>query len=274
MVPSSGFPKALSMKKISSLLFSILLVAVAFLPAAESVGKVISVEGEAFLSRGLSKKQAITVGQEVQANDKIKTGDDGKVTLDLNGASKVDIGAGSYFKVATSTDSATSLDLFSGKIKCQVNKLKPEQSFTVKTPSAVAGVRGTEFETYIDDNFNTLVTVEEGAVWNADPDDMSNPVVVNAGQMGLMLANGDGLKAEAKGGASAADLAKIAIEKMSEQLAGQAIDAKEEKEDDAKSQRLQELEERIALIDERLQFLRGETVDLTLPEPPSSTPQN
>ena len=58
----------------------------------------------------------------------------------------------------------TSLELGEGKLLCKPKKLLKNDSFTVKTPTAVAAVRGTEFTVESDANQTTRIKVYDGKV--------------------------------------------------------------------------------------------------------------
>jgi hypothetical protein len=58
----------------------------------------------------------------------------------------------------------TTLDLDSGKMLCKPKKLLKNESFVVKTPTAVAGVRGTQFTVEADQAKTTRIKVYDGKV--------------------------------------------------------------------------------------------------------------
>lgn len=150
------------------------------LMAASPVGKIISVKGDAFIAHLLKKSKKAVVGEDVFEKDKIKTKKDGEVVIEMFGESKITVGPSSYMKIPKKTvgkKSATKLALFSGKVGFKVNKLSSKQSFTIKTPSAVAGVRGTDGVSSYDANTGVTgvqsLPHESGGnpsvVWTAPP---------------------------------------------------------------------------------------------------------
>lgn len=58
----------------------------------------------------------------------------------------------------------TTVDLNSGKMLCKPKKLIKSETFLVKTPTAVAGVRGTQFTVEADTNGTSRIKVFEGKV--------------------------------------------------------------------------------------------------------------
>ncbi len=108
----------------------------------------------------------------LQKNDMIKTGPDGKARIVLEDESVIVIGPLSLFKISfveinnTTGKKNSGFYLEEGMARAKVSKLTTDDSaFTISTPTAVAGVRGTEFavESLKDKNITT-VTVFEGAV--------------------------------------------------------------------------------------------------------------
>lgn len=251
-----------------------LLILLAGQAAAQApVGKIASVKGEAFIAHPLKAKEAVKVGGDVLAQDKISTGADGEVVVDMNGEAQITIGPGSYFKIQDKTAKNTSLEMFSGKVQCKVDKLGQDSSFTVKTPSAVAGVRGTQFETVMDNKMNTMVAVSEGKVWNADPQNVGQPIIVEAGKVCLMMATGQSVVGERDAKANLGQMIQMMKDSASQGMLQQVM-AKQEGADDANRQQLlQVLEQRISVVEARIQTIQAEQAKRDLPAPPT-TPNN
>ncbi len=137
------------------LVVAYLLVAVQFLTVAkEPVGEIVSVQGEAYLAHVLKPKKPAKVGDKIFAKDKIKTGGDGEVVIDLFGDSTLTVAPSSYLKIPKkkAKSGSTELSLFGGKVGFEVKPLGGAQTFTVRSPSAVAGVRGTHGQMSFDLN--------------------------------------------------------------------------------------------------------------------------
>lgn len=125
------------------------------LMAKEAVGKISAVTGEAYIAHLLKKKKPAVVGEPVFEKDKIKTGKDGKVVVTMLDETKLTVSPGSYMKIPKKVgggQAKTELALFGGKVGFEVKPLGDQQTFTVRTPSAVAGVRGTHGEMSFDMN--------------------------------------------------------------------------------------------------------------------------
>jgi ferric-dicitrate binding protein FerR (iron transport regulator) len=132
---------------------------------ADHAGKIAASMPKGYIMRA-SQKTPYNTGDDVRWNDEIVTESSGRSRVSLDDGSILSVGSNSSLKVVQHDANAqqTQLELTAGKIRAQVNKItKPNGSFTVKTPTAVAGVVGTDF--YIEtDGKKTRVTVLEGIV--------------------------------------------------------------------------------------------------------------
>ncbi len=100
-----------------------------------------------------------TVGMGLQASDVIVTGADGSAGVTFTDNSLVSVGPGSVFAIDKySFDSTTHQGEFEGNLKQgrlaavsgKMVKQSPE-SMKIRTPSAIMGVRGTEFLVQVDE---------------------------------------------------------------------------------------------------------------------------
>jgi hypothetical protein len=125
---------------------------------AADVGEIKVARGVAHIERG-TERLAVQVGMAVREADKVVTGADGNVGVTFADNSLLSIGPNSalaidrfVFNTTTnagefdSTLSKGTLAVVSGKIV----KQSPE-AMRVHTPTAIMGVRGTEFVVHVDD---------------------------------------------------------------------------------------------------------------------------
>jgi hypothetical protein len=150
--------ESVSMTK-ATLMIALVLLTAGSLFAKEPVGKIFSVKGEATIAHLLKKRMTAVVNEPVFEKDKIKTESDGEVVIMMSDQTKITVSAGSYLKINTKSKGkkgSSELALFGGKVGFEVKPLGDEQTFTVRTPSAVAGVRGTHGQMSYD--MNTGVT--------------------------------------------------------------------------------------------------------------------
>ena len=130
----------------------------AVLPAvAADVGLIKVSKGSVQIQRGAEKMPA-TVGAGVRASDVIVTGADGSAGITFTDNSLVSVGPSSVFAIDKySFDTTTHQGEFEGNLKQgrlaaisgKMVKQSPE-TMKIRTPSAIMGVRGTEFVVQVD----------------------------------------------------------------------------------------------------------------------------
>ena len=121
-----------------------------------------------FMVGDVKKNNAeVQIGDIIKENDAITTGDNSSCDIRI-GESIIRIKSKSDVKIASllKNDKVenTAINLDSGKIICKAKKLSKEESFLVKTPTAVAAIRGTQFIVEADKALTTRVKVFEGEV--------------------------------------------------------------------------------------------------------------
>lgn len=145
--------------------------------APQAVGSFGALEGGVTVERKAVVQPAV-VGGELFEGDRIRTSADGRADITLSDGSRLTLTAlgnlvvSRYLISAKQDKREAGFDLISGRLKAYVSKLAAsiEQNvWQVKTPTAVAGVRGTEFFVLVDDGDDggeagTEVIVEEGEV--------------------------------------------------------------------------------------------------------------
>jgi hypothetical protein len=133
--------------------------AAAFPALAADVGLIKVSKGSVQIQRGAAKVPA-TVGTGIQASDVILTGADGAAGITFTDNSLVSVGPNSVFAIDKySFDSTTHQGEFEGNLKQgrlaaisgKMVKQSPE-SMKIRTPSAIMGVRGTEFVVQVDES--------------------------------------------------------------------------------------------------------------------------
>ena len=125
---------------------------------ANEAGHIKVAKGSASIQRG-SEKIAAVPGMKVLSGDVITTGADGAIGVTFLDNSLISTGPNSVFAIDKySFDSTTHVGQFDGRLKKgtlaaisgKMVKQVPE-SMRIHTPSAVMGVRGTEFLVKVDD---------------------------------------------------------------------------------------------------------------------------
>lgn len=140
-----------------------------------------------------SKTEAAKVGKKVFSGDTIVSGPDARAKIVMSDKNVLNISPDSKLVIEKYTNNGDSknveLKVEYGKIRASVEqKYDGEKSkFNVKTPSAVAGVRGTDFLTgYNRANKQSQVITFSGTVAVGQPGpggSIANPVFVQPGQM-------------------------------------------------------------------------------------------
>ncbi len=109
----------------------------------------------------------VQIGDIIKENDSIVTAENsfcdikiGESIVRIKSLSSVNISA----LLRSGSIEKTTLDLNSGKMLCKPKKLLKDESFFVKTPTAVAGVRGTQFAVETDKELTTRIKVFNGEV--------------------------------------------------------------------------------------------------------------
>jgi hypothetical protein len=109
----------------------------------------------------------ISIGEQVAKNDRITTGSRSSCDIKI-GPSMVRIKEKSklsFAELLTKNNlEKTTLELNVGKILCKPKKLLKGEKFVVQTPTAVAGVRGTQFTVEADTRQTTRIKVFDGKV--------------------------------------------------------------------------------------------------------------
>ena len=135
---------------------------------------------------GVLKKTTVKLGSTLAPGGRIKMKDGAYLALSTPMKDEITLTGKTYLRLDSLEKSATktkcSLEIFNGTVFSKVNKLKPNSTYTVKTPVAVAGVRGTEFECRVEETGETEIEVSEGEVEIQDPESSAPPVSVTAGK--------------------------------------------------------------------------------------------
>ena len=110
---------------------------------------------------------AAQIGDLVKEKDIIQTGVDSFCDIKI-GESLVRVKQSTKVLMAALVKKGamenTTIDLSSGKMLCKPKKLLRSESFLIKTPTSVAGVRGTQFTVEADANGTSRIKVFEGRV--------------------------------------------------------------------------------------------------------------
>ena len=141
---------------------------------AKPVGKILELSGDIDITSMKTGKRIIPEeGTVIDGNDKIRTGRKSFVSIVLNDGSKLFIREISVLYVQDIklklTDQPTRIQIITGKLRVIAAKTMKGNSLVVYTPTAIAGVRGTDFG-IIATQLETRVVIFQGNVEVANKD--------------------------------------------------------------------------------------------------------
>ncbi len=122
--------------------------------AGEDNGKVLKIQGQAEISRGLKKAREIVPGTGVGEGDIIRTDKDARLRFELKDGTMVTLSEKSIFVIdefdyseEDEKSNMAALRLVQGAFRLVSGKLveKSVEKFTITTPVATIGIRGTDF---------------------------------------------------------------------------------------------------------------------------------
>ncbi len=116
-------------------------------PAASPVGQVVALRPAVSIQRG-PEVFAARAKDAVYLRDMIRTNASGRVRIQMADQSIISLGTGSELRIRQfdAKSQRTDLEMVYGLIRMQIQKITADQGrFELKTPTAVAGVIGTDF---------------------------------------------------------------------------------------------------------------------------------
>jgi len=160
--------------------------------AEEAVGKVTRVQGNVNVIRG-GKPLKAGIGTRIMAGDIIQTEENGRVKILMNDSTILGLGSKSQFRIKNyrhdtrARQTTADYSLVYGRGRAVVPRGAGTRNINFSTPSAVAGVRGTELIMEYDPvTGQTKFVVGDGTVTVADPNDPTRTITLTAG-MGCIV---------------------------------------------------------------------------------------
>ncbi|MBF0244244.1 MAG: FecR domain-containing protein [Planctomycetes bacterium] len=138
-------------------------------PLTAATFKVVNVKGDVkFRAPGKLKIETVKVGDELDAGGKVRLEEGALLRFNTPMGDAITLKDKAYLSLSSLIESkeksTVNLQVYSGVIQCQVNKLKGDSSFSIQTPAAVVGVRGTSFTCSVQPDLSTVVGVSSGLV--------------------------------------------------------------------------------------------------------------
>lgn len=158
-----------------------------FIPALSlaSVGSVNALSGTSYYrAKGAQKWNIASKGQALDTGDSVKTGADGRMMLKFSDGSSVSIGNSSELEITEfllkKKNRSAVFSLSTGKMRAAVSRFSGTTDIKVKTPTSVAGVKGTEFMVMNQGSANVLFGKENSVEVSGDD---SKTVKLTPGKM-------------------------------------------------------------------------------------------
>jgi FecR protein len=120
------------------------------------------ITGDVSVKRGADVHKAV-LKEEIKTGDILSTGEKSFIIVQTTDQDVFRVQEKSTLEFSTLSQKDTTLVLSKGSVLSKITKLKKEDTCTVKTPLAVAAVRGTQFLTTYDGK-QSIVAVGEGKV--------------------------------------------------------------------------------------------------------------
>ncbi len=131
---------------------------------AKEIGKIVEIEGLVLYKEKKETWKRATIGQKIFKDTYVKTGPKGRATLLFIDGSKIFLGNDTVFStkqfILTSKKRNTVWNLLKGKIRAVISHFKGGSNIEIFTPTATAGVKGTDFLFYYKPPVNVFYGLE------------------------------------------------------------------------------------------------------------------
>lgn len=132
-----------------------------------AIGSISKGSGAIYFKAKAEKKWAVAAaGMDINEGDRVKTGSDGRIEVGLQDGSRLTIGNNTEMEITRfllDKDRRSATIFIQGKLRAAIAKFSGKTNMRVKTPTAVAGVRGTDFIVMNEGKANVLFG-QEGSV--------------------------------------------------------------------------------------------------------------
>jgi len=139
--------------------------------------------GEVTIQHG-SESHKAQLKDKLSDGDAIVTADKAFAVIQFSGGSVCRVEANTSIELSSIIGNEKNLTLKSGMVLSKIGKLKKDEQYTVKTPLAIAAVRGTEFMTAYNGT-KTTVSVGDGKV-NVTRNDTAGDHPIDAGNTAVV----------------------------------------------------------------------------------------
>lgn len=152
----------------------------------QRVATLTNVKGTVMVKSGKAQWAPAADRMELKEGDQLRTEGGSSTIIRMDDGSMVKLGPLAAMTVsnlkAAGKNNQTSLDVETGKTWSRVRKLSGESDFSVSTPTAIAGVRGTYFSAEVEQTSASTIDVFDGSVAVSSVNNPDQAVVVGASQ--------------------------------------------------------------------------------------------
>ncbi|MBK7207978.1 MAG: FecR domain-containing protein [Elusimicrobia bacterium] len=163
--------------------------AIAFIVASTALygAEVRVTRGTAYVKKAQSARWAALRGKgRVEPGDSLRTGANSLARVRTKGGHTVYVQPKTTIESVSENGKDTQFKVLVGRIRAFVQKLRPANKFEVRTPVAVAAVRGTTFDMDVSEDTSSRLSVLEGAVNYRDLAGLAKEIEVLKGQTVLI----------------------------------------------------------------------------------------
>jgi ferric-dicitrate binding protein FerR (iron transport regulator) len=158
---------------------------------AAEVGKVTRLAGSADITRGGAPARLLQAGDAIEMQDIVRTKSNSSLEITLSDGSRLTLGEDTRVNLAefiTGAEPAGLLELTRGTLRAFVTDLfsSRRESFRVRTPTAVAGVQGTDFAVSVKALLTQLIVYQGVVVVSSVDPRIPQRETVRAGQFTLI----------------------------------------------------------------------------------------
>ncbi|MBI5209455.1 MAG: FecR domain-containing protein [Elusimicrobia bacterium] len=163
-----------------------------------------------YLRAGSTVWAEVGAGHVLSPGDRVRADAGARATVDFGDGSRVEVGSNASFTLQESPAKETIVQLSIGRLRAWIAK-RVDQKFSVRTPTAVCSVRGTEFAVEVNPQGNTRVEMFQGLL--AVGDNAGNELLLKDGQQLDVTTKGLGSLEGQGAGPSGAELRREAAKR-------------------------------------------------------------
>jgi hypothetical protein len=172
---------------------ALFLLAFAAAPLAAAPAELRSLRGTVEIRKaGSAVWVAVSSGARVGDGDSLRTAENARAEMAMPQGHRLTLRQKTTLRMDSSDPKDTRFSLTVGRVRAFVAKLKKRDKFEMRTPVAVASVRGTVFEMDVREDFTSRLSVLEGDVGYKDLAGLAGEFVVSGGQSVVADAGGVG----------------------------------------------------------------------------------